>query len=106
MPPRLTSADNGKALMRRLALFAVIAFAFFPLGAVAEPVKLKFAFFSSDRALLYRAAVKPFADGVNAEGLGALQIDVQFSGALGKDLAQQAQMVLDGAADLAFVVPG
>jgi TRAP-type C4-dicarboxylate transport system substrate-binding protein len=93
-------------MVKMLARFAVIAFVLFPLGANAEPVKLKFAFFSSDRALLYRAAVKPFADGVNADGLGTLEIDVQFSGALGKDPAQQVQLVLDGTADLAFVVPG
>jgi TRAP-type C4-dicarboxylate transport system substrate-binding protein len=93
-------------MLKILTCSLVIAFALFPLGATAEPVKLKLAFFSSDRSLLYRAAIKPFADAVNAEALGALEIDVQFSGALGKDPAQQAQMILDGAADLAFVVPG
>lgn len=85
---------------------AAVAFALFPLGAFAEPVKLKFAFFSSDRSMLYRAAVKPFADGVNSDGRGALEIDVQFSGALGKDPSRQVDILLDGTADLAFVVPG
>ena len=93
-------------LLNLLARCAVAAFTFLPLGAIADQVKLKFAFFSSDRALHYRAAVKPFVDGVNADGLSALEIDVQFSGALGKDPAKQAQLVLDGTADLAFVVLG
>ena len=35
-----------------------------------------------------------------------MQIEVSFSGALGKDPAEQLQLVLDGTADLAFVVPG
>jgi len=75
-------------------------------AASAEPIKLKFSFFSSDRSLLYLAANKPFADAVNAEARGVLEIDVHFSGALGKDPAQQAQLILDGVADIAFVVPG
>ena len=72
----------------------------------AEPIKLKLAFFSSDRSLLYRAAIKPFVDAVNAEARGVLAIDVHFSGALGKDPTQQVHLILDGAADIAFVVPG
>ena len=92
-------------MLKTLARYAVIASALLPFGAVAEPVKLKLAFFSSDRTLLYRAAVKPFADAVNSQAKG-LAIEVHFSGALGKDLAQQAQLVLDGTADIAFVVPG
>ena len=35
-----------------------------------------------------------------------VRIDVSFSGALGKNPAEQLQLVLDGTADLAFVVPG
>src|SRR6185437_85553 len=47
-----------------------------------------------------------FVDAVNAEGAGLLHIDVSVSGALGKNPAQQLQLVLDGTTDLAFVVPG
>jgi len=90
-------------ILTRCALFV---FVLLPLAAKAEPIKLKLAFFTSDRSLLYRAAVKPFVDAVNAEGRGLMEIDVQFSGALGKDPAQQVQLVLDGTADIAFVVPG
>jgi TRAP-type transport system periplasmic protein len=35
-----------------------------------------------------------------------LQVEVYFSGALGKDIAQQPQLLLDGAFDIAFVIPG
>ena len=90
-----------KALVRCAMLGIVLASS----AASAEPIKLKLAFFSSDRSLLYRAAIKPFADAVNAEARGLLEIEVYFSGALGKDVARQVQLI-DGTADIAFVVPG
>ena len=54
----------------------------------------------------YHSAVKPFVDAVNAEAKGLIEIEVHFSGALGKSQAQQPQLVLDGVADIAFVIPG
>lgn len=77
-----------------------------PSAAGAEPITLKLSFFSSDRSMSYIAAAKPFVDAVNAEAKGLVEIKVLFSGTLGKDIARQPQLVLDGAADLAFVVPG
>jgi len=74
-------------------------------AAAAEPVKLKLSFFSSDTAYLYMGGVKPFVDAVNSEAKGLLHIDVFFRGALGK-AAQQPQLVRDGVADIALVVPG
>jgi TRAP-type C4-dicarboxylate transport system substrate-binding protein len=92
--------------MLKCLLRCVLALAFLcPRLALCEPIRLKLAFFSSDRTVLYRAAVKPFVDAVNADAKGVLQIDVYFSGALGKDLSKQAQMVLDGVTDLAYVIP-
>jgi TRAP-type C4-dicarboxylate transport system substrate-binding protein len=75
-------------------------------ASAAEPIKLKMAYFSSDRTTTYLAAIKPFVDAVNAEAQGLLQIGVSLSGTLGKDPTQQLQLVLDGTTDLAFVVPG
>jgi TRAP-type C4-dicarboxylate transport system substrate-binding protein len=91
-----------KPLMR----CAVIAFALAPVASAAEPIKLRLAFFSSDRANVYLAAIKPFVDAVNGEAKGLIDIEVHFSGALGKSQAEQAQLVLDGKADIAFVTPG
>jgi TRAP-type C4-dicarboxylate transport system substrate-binding protein len=93
-------------MFKLLARCALVSLAMVSLASTAEPVKLKLAFFSSDRTTSYLAAVKPFVDAVNAEGKGLVQIDVFFSGALGKDLAQQPQLVIDGTADIAYVVPG
>lgn len=85
---------------------AVFAIVLLPIVSFAQPIKLKLAFISSDRSTSYLAAVKPFVDAVNAEPEGLLKIEVFFNGTLGNDLAQQPQLVLDGTADIAYVVPG
>lgn len=91
-----------KTLMR----CAVITLALLPIASAAEPIKLRLAFFSSDRANVYLAAIKPFVDAVNGEAKSLIDIEVYFSGALGKSQAEQAQLVVDGKADIAFVTPG
>lgn len=89
-----------------LTRYAVLTCLLLPTVALAEPIKLKLAFFSSDRTSTYRFGVKPFVDAVNAEGKGHLEIEVYFSGALGREQDKQPQLLLDGVADLAFVIPG
>ena len=85
---------------------AIVALALLPVAAAAEPIKLKLAFFSSDRANVYLAAIRPFVDAVNGEANDLIDIEVFFSGTLGKAQEEQAQLVLDGRADIAFVTPG
>ena len=93
--------------MFRFVVRAVVTlFVLLPHIAATEPITLKLSFFSSNLSMSYLAAVKPFVDAVNAEAKGMVEIKVYFSGALGKDIAQQPQLVLDGAFDIAFVVPG
>ena len=77
-----------------------------PCAASADPIKLKLSLITSDRTLTYQAVVKPFVDAVNAEAKGLLDIEVYFSGALGKEADQQPQMVADDVADIAFILPG
>jgi TRAP-type C4-dicarboxylate transport system substrate-binding protein len=84
----------------------IFLLALLPVTSAAEPIKLKLSFFSSDRALLYKGGVKPFVDAVNSEGEGIVEIEVFFAGALGKAPAKQPQLVRDGIADLAYIVPG
>ncbi len=76
------------------------------LAASAAPVELKLAFFTSEKSDTYRHGVQPFVDAVNAEGKGLVTIKVYPDGALGKALAEQPNMVLEEAADIAWVVPG
>lgn len=77
-----------------------------PTLAAAEPITLKLSFFSSDRSPAYLSAVKPFVDAINSDEDGVLRIKVYFSGALSPIQSQQPQLVLDGTADIAFIVPG
>jgi TRAP-type C4-dicarboxylate transport system substrate-binding protein len=89
-----------------LAGSLVIALAATSFAAAAEPIKLKFSYYTSDREAVYLSAVKPFIDSVNAAANGLIEIDAFTSGSLGKSYAGQAQLVLDGGADFAFVNPG
>jgi len=75
-----------------------------PTVATAEPIKLKLAFFTSDRTHLYRAAVKQFIDAVNADGKGKVEIEVHLSGSLGQYPTPQSQLLRDGTADIAYIV--
>jgi TRAP-type C4-dicarboxylate transport system substrate-binding protein len=77
-----------------------------PFTAAGDPIKLRLAFFTSDRAFTYHTFVKPFVDAVNSEGRDLVEIEVYFGGALGKPVKIQPQLVLDGIADLALIVPG
>jgi TRAP-type C4-dicarboxylate transport system substrate-binding protein len=93
-------------MIRNLVRCVLLAMVLLPSQVSAEPIKLKLSLVTSDRALIYLGGVKPFVDAVNAEAKGLLEIEVYFSGELGKEPAQQAQMVADGVADLAFIFPG
>jgi TRAP-type C4-dicarboxylate transport system substrate-binding protein len=94
------------AMLLNLARCATIACVLLPFAAHGETVKLKLAYFSSDQTKSYTMAIKPFVDAVNADQEGGLTIEAYPSGTLGKDSAQQAQLVQDGVADIAFVVLG
>lgn len=92
-------------MFRTILRCAIVAAALLPLAAAAEPIKLKLSYFTSDREVIYRTAVKPFVDSVNVAANGLIEIEVFASGSLGKSYAGQMQLVLDGVADLALVNP-
>src|SRR3984957_11541621 len=75
-------------------------------AADAEPIELRLAFFSSDQSMTYLAAIKPFVDALNLEGHDQVKVVLYSGGVLGREVAQQPDVVLDGKADIAFVVPG
>jgi TRAP-type C4-dicarboxylate transport system substrate-binding protein len=91
-------------MFKLLAQCALLSFALSPCAAIAEPIALKLAFFTSDQSKIYNIAVRPFVDAVNAHD--SIKIETYPSGILGKDQAKQPQMVRDGVADIAFVVLG
>jgi TRAP-type C4-dicarboxylate transport system substrate-binding protein len=92
-------------MIKALACCTLLALMLFSSVAAAQPIKLKLAFFTSDRSELYLYAIKPFVDAVNTEANGLIEIEVYFSGVLGGS-PLQPQLVLDGVADMAMIVSG
>jgi TRAP-type C4-dicarboxylate transport system substrate-binding protein len=95
-----------KTTLRLAAQLIASGILSWPALAAADPVNLKLSFFTSDRSQIYQAMVKPFVDAVNAAGSDIVHIDVFFSGAISSDLSLMPQLVADGTADLAMIVPG
>ena len=88
----------------RLAAAAALLLA--ASGVRAETQHVKLGFFTNEQEMTWVSVIKPFVDAVNRDGKDVVQIDAFTNGALGRDLPQQAQLVLDGVADIAFTVPG
>jgi len=97
-----TRALLSVAMRTTVVLIALLL----PLAARAEPIKLKFSFFTSDRSYIYQNSIKPFVDAINKEGKGLVEIEMYFSGTISSVQADQPQLVTDGIADLALIVPG
>ncbi len=89
--------------MQKYILAALLLFPF--IANSQQVTTLKFADFSPDREFIFSNVIKPFADEVEKATNGTLKIELYPNGALGRAPAQQAQLVLDGVADIAFVVP-
>jgi TRAP-type transport system periplasmic protein len=98
-------SSKGLEMTNAIARCVMIAVALLPVAALAEPIKLKMAYFSSDREPPYVAVLQPFADAVNKAGKGIIEIVPYSGGVLGRSYPQQAQLVLDGVADMAWVNP-
>jgi TRAP-type C4-dicarboxylate transport system substrate-binding protein len=92
--------NYGAVLGACLGLLASVA------SAAADPVTLKLAMFSADTEMTWVKVIKPWAERINETGKGIVQIDMYPNGALGRALPEQSQMVLNGVADIAFVIPG
>lgn len=89
--------------MRKYILAALLLIPF--IANSQQVTTLKFADFSPDREFIFNNVIKPFANEVEKATNGSLKIELYPNGALGRAPAQQAQLVLDGVADIAFVVP-
>ena len=76
-----------------------------PIAAAADPIDLKLSFFTSDQSAIYQASIKPFVDAVNTAGKNLVHVTVYFSGAISPVQSKQPQLVSDGGADLALIVP-
>jgi TRAP-type C4-dicarboxylate transport system substrate-binding protein len=92
-------------MFKALARSALFSLVLLPGMATAEPIELKFSFFTSDRSNIYQNSIKPFVDAVNADGNGLIEIKVYFSGAISAVQALQPELVAADTADMALVVP-
>jgi len=91
-------------LANRIVWGAALAAAMLlPSTAAAQATKLKFAVFIPDSPVV-KDVFRPFAENVNRDGRGLVEIEVFGNGALGRNPLQQAQMVRDGVADMAWVI--
>ena len=66
---------------------------------------LKWAVFTPDSEMTFRTVMKPFAEAVQRETNNAVVIDLFPNGALGRNPGQQPQMLIDGVADIAWLIP-
>jgi TRAP-type C4-dicarboxylate transport system substrate-binding protein len=106
-PARRRQRPRGDdPVIKRLLGCVIVASTLLPVAAMAAPITLKLAFYTSDRSIAYPAVAKPFIEAVNAEAKGMIEVVLYAGGVLGHEIAKQPQVVLDGTADIAFVVPG
>ncbi|MGA7973522.1 MAG: hypothetical protein WCA36_12020, partial [Pseudolabrys sp.] len=96
----------GLPMICKVTRLIVLLLGLLPGLVAAQPVTLKLSYFSSDRSPIYASLVKPFVDAINSDPRGLVKIDVYLSGKLGSNLLQQPQVVSDGTADIALIVPG
>lgn len=88
------------------ALFTSVALAGVTGAKAADPVTLRFSSFEPPQAFITSKILTPWAQKVTAESQGTLKIEMYPGGTLGRDPAAQLKLVLDGVADIAWIVPG
>ncbi|MEE8396590.1 MAG: TRAP transporter substrate-binding protein [bacterium] len=74
-------------------------------AAWAAPINLKLAFFAGPKDPTFSEAIVPWAKDVVAASKGTVEIDTFPGGALGRNPRVQLKLVLDGVAEMAFIVP-
>jgi TRAP-type transport system periplasmic protein len=91
--------------MPRILFAATVLAAIAVSPGVGAQEKLKFAVFTPDNEMTHQIVMKPWAERVNKDSAGTLDIQTFPNGALGRNPALQAKMLQDGVADIAWVIP-
>ncbi len=99
LPTRRTALHRAAALAAA-GLLGLAA----PMAQAAEAVKLKFSSFEPPMANITANVLTPFAKDASAASGGTLQVDMFPGGTLGRNPTQQLKLVMDGVADLAWIV--
>lgn len=71
----------------------------------AAPLQLKFATMDPSHAAPVKYAYQPWVDAINEASEGTLDIKIYPGGSLGRNPGVQLKLVMDGVADIAFIIP-
>lgn len=93
-------------MIKLLHLAVAAALGMGAINASAEPVRLRFASFEPPQAPITGKVFTPWAEAVNADSQGTLNIEIFAGGQLGRNPLQQLKLVEDGIADLTWGIPG
>lgn len=88
----------------RLAWAAALSLGFAAPATAQET--LRFSSFEPPQSLITATILTPWAADVTAASKGTLNVQMFPGGTLGRDPAQQLQLVEDGVVDIAWVIPG
>jgi TRAP-type C4-dicarboxylate transport system substrate-binding protein len=105
---QMPRAREDQMLNRLLAaaVFSSVVIGTATTAMAADPVTLRFSSFEPPQAYVTNKILTPWAERVTAESQGTLKIEMYPGGTLGRDPAGQLKLVLDGVADIAWIVPG
>ena len=91
--------------MKKLGI-AIVFLMLFTGHALAAPVTLKYAQFEpSNKAFAMRAIWLPWVEKMNKAGEGMFKIEVYVGGTLNRNPVKQLNILRDGVADIAFILP-
>lgn len=76
------------------------------IGVRAAPITLRFSSFEPPQAFITSKVLTPWAKRVTEDSKGTLKVEMYPGGTLGREPAGQLKLVLDGVADIAWIVPG
>ena len=90
--------------MKIRMLLVMAALSLCSSGAQAQAQKVKFAIFEPPQPLS-STVFKKWADQVNRDGAGAIDVEIYAGGALGRDPRTQIELLQNGVADIAWTLP-
>ena len=92
--------------MKKYLCLLGVAAVFAASQASAQKITIRAATFTPERSITVRFAFKPWIAAVEKELGGDVKIQGYWGGSLGRNPRKQLDLVLDGVADVASVVPG
>lgn len=76
-----------------------------PVAEAADPIELKFSIFLPPQAISYKDVLVPWAERVEEASDGAVTVKLYPGGSLGKSPAVQLDLLRNGVADIAWMIP-